>query len=146
LEAELFYEGDKKPPQIGLEPPEYTITVQIEGKDPVVFHVGKEEESKRYVRVPGQETIFQVPTWRLREYLKDPKEFLTSAAKKELEDKEKAEKEKAEKEKAEKEKAEKEKAETENPQQQTQTSTEGEKKPEDQPGQDGKTDAGKDGG
>ncbi|MFO0982063.1 MAG: DUF4340 domain-containing protein [Planctomycetota bacterium] len=100
MQADSFYEGDKKAADLGLDPPEYKITIQIEGKDPVVVHVGKEEDSKRYVQVPGQATIFQSNSWRVREFIKEPKDFLTAAAKKELEDKEKAEKEKADKDKA----------------------------------------------
>jgi hypothetical protein len=92
LLADSFYEGDKKPADLGLDPPEFTVTIQLDGKDPMVFQVGKEEESKRYVRVPGQDTIYQASTWRIREYIKDPKEYLTAAAKKALEEKEQAEK------------------------------------------------------
>src|SRR5262249_13999672 len=76
LLADSFYDGDKKPADLGLDPPEFTVAIQLDGKDPVVFQVGKEEDSKRYLRVPGQDTIYQASTWRIREYIKEPKEFL----------------------------------------------------------------------
>jgi hypothetical protein len=97
LTADSFYEGDKKPAELGLDPPEFTVTVNVAGKEPVVFQIGKDEESKRYVRVPGQDTIYQLSSYRVGAFTKEPKDFLSAAAKKALEEKEKAAKEQADK-------------------------------------------------
>lgn len=75
LKADGFYAGDKKLADLGLEPPQYSVTVTREGGEPLVFEIGAEDGNKRYLRVPGKPEIFEVMSYRLANLVRKGADF-----------------------------------------------------------------------
>ncbi|MFH0944760.1 MAG: DUF4340 domain-containing protein [Planctomycetota bacterium] len=76
LRADAFVEGGKPAAELGLDPAEAKVTARLETGEPLVFEIGKEVESKRYVRVPGNDDVYQIASYRLLDLLKDGKDLV----------------------------------------------------------------------
>ncbi len=75
LKCEGFAPADKKPADMGLEPPEARVTMKLADGSALTFEIGKEENGKRWVRVPGRTDVYQVMSYRLFNFLKKGSEF-----------------------------------------------------------------------
>ena len=76
LKADSFVDETKAPAELGLDPAEAEVTIKLAAGEPLVFRIGKEVDSKRYVQVPGQSDIYQVASFRLFDFLKKGEELL----------------------------------------------------------------------
>ncbi len=75
LKCDGFAPGDKKLSDLGLEPPEARVTAKLADGSTLVFEIGKEEDSKRYVRVPDRSDVYRVMSYRLFNFVTKGAEF-----------------------------------------------------------------------
>ncbi len=66
---------------IGLDPPVARVTATLEGGDTRVFEIGDEQDKVRTLRVPGQDDVYRVASYRVFEFLKDAEKMVDGGAK-----------------------------------------------------------------
>ncbi|MBI4880429.1 MAG: DUF4340 domain-containing protein [Planctomycetes bacterium] len=80
LKCDGFAALDRPLAELGLDPPEARVTAFLDEGEPLVFEIGAQEESRRYVRVPGRDEILTVPSFRLFDFLREAKELAQAGA------------------------------------------------------------------
>ncbi len=86
LTCDSFYTGTKSSKELGLDPPVYQITAILkksEGEKKVTLWMGEKEEDKYPVKLPDQDTIWLVASYRGDSFTKPPEELLDTPPKEE---------------------------------------------------------------
>jgi len=76
LDAERFHFGKEPLAELGLEPPVARVRTTLDNDRVLEIEIGDEVDSRRFVRVPGRDDIYVVPSYRLFGFLDKGKKML----------------------------------------------------------------------
>jgi hypothetical protein len=76
LKCRSFYSGDSTPADLGLDPPQYTITAERKDGTKTILYVGEKQETDVPVMIPGQDTIWMIGEYQANYFTKAPKDYL----------------------------------------------------------------------
>ncbi len=69
LQADGFHSGTESPADLGLDPPAARVVATLANGAELRLDIGAERDARRFVRIPGGDDVFLVPSYRLFGFL-----------------------------------------------------------------------------